>query len=66
MHRLEGPGLVSISPQRRRFMKCKYSVYVTIDKMKTIRVLSLVKIIEVLLQIYLNETAITPTTKDVT
>ena len=66
MHRLKGPGLVLISPQRRRFMKRKYSVYVTRDKMKKIRVVYLVKIMEVLLPVYLKGTAIAPTTKDVT
>ena len=66
MHRLKVPGLVSITPPRRRFMKRKYLVYVTRDKMKKIRVVYLVKIMEVLLPIYLNGTAITPTTKDVT
>ena len=60
-----GPRLVSISPQRR-FLKCKGSVYVTKDKMKKIRVVYLVKIMEVLLPIYLNGTTIVPTTKDVT
>ena len=60
-----GPRLVSISPQRR-FLKCKGSVYVTKDKMKKIRVVYLVKIMEVLLPIYLNGTTIAPTTKDVT
>ena len=66
MHRLKGPGLVSISPQRRRFMKLKYSVYVTRDKMIKIRVAYLVKIMELLLPIYLNGTAVAPTAKDVT
>ena len=47
-------------------MKRKYSVYVTGDKMKKIRVVYLVKIMEVLLPIYLNGTAIALTTKDVT
>ena len=46
-------------------MKRKYLVYVTRDKMKKIRVVYLVKIMEVLLPIYLNGTAIAPTTKDV-
>ena len=66
MHRLKGPELVSISPQRRKFMKRKYSVYVTRGKMKKIRVVYLVKIMEVLLPIHLNLTAIAPTTKDAT
>ena len=47
-------------------MKLKYSVYVTRDKMKKIRVVYLVKTMELLLPIYLNGTAIAPTTKDVT
>ena len=55
--------LVSISKQRR-FLKRKYSVYVTKKKKK--RVKYLVKIIKVLLLIYLNGTTIALTTKDVT
>ena len=47
-------------------MKRRYSVYVTRDKMKKIRVVYLVKIMEVLLSIYLNGRAIAATTKDVT
>ena len=43
-----------------------YSVYVTKDKIKKVRVVYLVKIIEVVLPIYLNGTAIAPTTKHVT
>ena len=62
---MEGPGLVSISPQRR-FLKRKYSVYVTKDKIKKISGLYLVKTMEALLPIYLNGTTIAPTTKNVT
>ena len=47
-------------------MKRKYSVYVTRDKVKKIRVVHLVKIMKVLLPIYLNGTTIAPTIKDVT
>ena len=47
-------------------MKRKYSVYVTRDKVKKIRVVHLVKIMKVLLAIYLNGTTIAPTIKDVT
>ena len=54
--------LVSISKQRR-FLKRKYSVYVTKKKK---RVKYLVKIIKVLLLIYLNGTTIALTTKDIT
>ena len=65
MHRLKGPGLVSISSQRR-FFKRKYLAYVKKDKMKKIRIAYLNKIIEVLLAIYLNGTTIDSTAKDVT
>ena len=44
----------------------KYSVHVTRDKIKKIRVVYLVKSMEFLIPIYLNGTAIAPTTKDVT
>ena len=47
-------------------MKRNYSVYVTRDKMKNIRFVYLVKIMQVLLSVYLNGTAIAATTKDVT
>ena len=47
-------------------MKRKYLVYVTRDKMKKIRVVYLVKILEVLLPIHLNGTEIVLATKIVT
>ena len=63
---MKGPGIVSISSQKRRFFKRKYLAYVKKDKMKKIRIAYPNKIIEVLLAIYLNETTIDPTAKDVT
>ena len=60
-----GYELVSISPHRRGFLKRKYSVYVVKNKIKK-QVVYLVKIGDVLLQIYLNGLTIAPTTKDVT
>ena len=47
-------------------MKRKYSTYVTKTKMKEVRVVYIMQIIEVLLPVYLNGIITAPIIKDVT